>query len=112
MDLEVVSNEILLILRQTARRGSTITYTELVGQIKSARFSPTDPNLFKILCDISEMENTRGRGMLSAVVIRKHDLRPGQGFFDLARKIGFRFKDDDKFWTEQLKFVFSRGHQS
>jgi hypothetical protein len=54
--------------------------------------------------DISTYENSRSRPMLTAVVVHKNDLRPGQGFFVLAKRLG-KFgprQDRDEFYLSEL----------
>lgn len=56
-----------------------------------------------ILDDINRYERELGRPMLSAVVVHKDTLIPGQGFFTLARSFGlFVGNGRDKFYIEEL----------
>ena len=66
----------------------------------------------KMLGETSTDEDAAGRGLLTAVVVRKEDGRPGRGFFDkLARDRGRVFPDTesgrDCFWIEELERVYS-----
>ncbi len=45
--------------------------------------------------------------MLSAVVVRKEDGLPGQGFFDLAKDLGRSVTDQDAFWINEVRKVYS-----
>jgi hypothetical protein len=42
----------------------------------------------RILSAISTYEHDQGRPFLSAIVVRKQDNIPGEGFFQLARSLG------------------------
>lgn len=59
------------------------------------------------LGEISTAEHDQGRGMLSVVVVYKYgDQMPGPGFFELARSLGYQFRDETEFWVEQLHRVY------
>jgi hypothetical protein len=59
-----------------------------------------------MLGEVSTNEHRAGRGMLSVLVVHKTgDMRPGPGFFDLARKLGYAFKDEDAFWINMVNKV-------
>lgn len=90
----------------------TITYSELARKINARAtgfdLRARDPSLNLMLDQISTEENKIGRGMLSVVVIRESDGRPGKGFFDLAKSLGRNTEDCEAFWQAEL----SKVHQS
>jgi len=90
-----------------ARRRSLITYSDLVSEIKSIRFEPHDPRLFHFLGEISSDEDDAGRGLLTALVVHKVDMQPGDGFFVLAKARGRNTSDPVRFWAEELGRVYS-----
>jgi len=46
--------------------------------------------------------------MLTALVVHKHgDMQPGPGFFELAKKLGHKTGDIEKFWIDEVKKVFA-----
>ncbi|MCK4546936.1 MAG: hypothetical protein KAW17_05775 [Candidatus Eisenbacteria sp.] len=61
--------------------------------------------LFQELDDISTFEHEQGRPLLSVVVVREEDHRPGKGFFKMARRCGKQTpqEDDDTFFAAELK---------
>ena len=63
----------------------------------------------RILGAISEEEVKHGRPMLSSVAVGVSG-EPGEGFYSLAKQMGFDFKDDSKnkrkFWKNELKQVY------
>jgi hypothetical protein len=60
------------------------------------------------LGEISTAEHNQGRGMLSVVVVYKHgEQMPGPGFFELARGLGHRVRDETEFWIEELQKVYA-----
>jgi hypothetical protein len=89
----------------------TISYSELYNQIHGGIHSapligPDDHRFHHMLGEVSTNEHRAGRGMLSVLVVHKTgDMRPGPGFFDLARKLGYAFKDEDAFWINMVNKV-------
>lgn len=64
-----------------------------------------------LLGEICDFENSNGRPMLSALVIRPDIGIPGKGFFELADEFGKlkSFSDYDKkaFWEQELQAVYA-----
>lgn len=89
-----------------ARRSDMMSYTDLVCRITSCRLEPRDPRLAYMLGEISSEEDEAGRGLLTAVVVRKDGpMRPGFGFFKLAQERGRDVSDEERCWTEELQTV-------
>jgi len=58
------------------------------------------------LDEISTFEHRHGRPLLTAVVVRKDDMRPGKGFFKMARRHGkFKRQGKDEFYLTELARV-------
>ena len=95
-------------LKQVARARKLVTYAEIAPLTDLGITNPRDPRLGKILREICSYEVQHGRPMLGAVVIRKADSRPGDGFFEGARNLGL-FCGSDKlaFWARELNRVYS-----
>lgn len=109
---EAGREEIRRTLIARAREGRTISYSELISQVHTVRLSPDASALAAMLGEISEAEDAQGRGMLSVLVVhRDGDMRPGLGFFELARKLGRDTSDTDRFWLEELKRVTDSWRQ-
>lgn len=99
--------EMRTILVNCARERKMITYSQLVGQVTTIQFEPRDARLDTMLSEITKAEDAAGRGMLSAVVVRKlNEMRPGDGFFELAKSLGRDVSDIDKCWLEELRRVW------
>jgi hypothetical protein len=96
-------------LAQCARERKMISYTEFIHHICSISFeTPYDSRLPHFLAEISTEEAKAGRGMMTALVVRKNgDQRPGGGFFELAERLGYDVSDPEKFWIEQVNRVFA-----
>ena len=93
--------------KAAARNATTIPYSFVASVIGLDMDNPVHRNeLAAILDEVSRTEHTRGRPMLSAVVVHTDDLRPGQGFFTLAEDLGeFDGTDEETFFLAELKRV-------
>ena len=100
---------------EAARSHSTISYSDLVGKITRCSLQPSDVRLHHMLGEISRDEDKAGRGLLTAVVVRKEDRKPGSGFFRLAiflgRSMGRSTAAKEHFWSEELKRVYGLWSQ-
>ena len=96
-------SEATAILRKRAKRGNPITYSDLCDQMSIIRLEPHDTRLAHLLGQISSEEHAVGRALLTALVVHKHDLQPGDGFYNLAESLGIAFKDREAFWLEQIE---------
>ena len=91
-------------LKEVARAG-TVTYYSAIAPMAGLDMNlPNDRyEIGAILDDINRHERELGRPMLSAVVVHKDTLMPGQGFFTLGRALGlFVGNDKDKFYIQEL----------
>ena len=94
------------ILIAVAKKRWRIAYSELTPQIDAIQFDYEDPRFGYLLGEISEEEMKANRGMLSAIVVHKSgDMIPGPGFYDLAKRLGKKFKDIDRFWIGEFNKV-------
>jgi hypothetical protein len=108
VDVEEATKEVRRILVRTARAETTISYSELADQVQAIPLDPHSAAMDSILCDLSEEEDTYGRGMISVVVVHKEgDKRPGKGFFELAKQLGYDTSDKELLWVQQLRKVHS-----
>jgi hypothetical protein len=105
---DAAREEIRRILGARARAGQTIAYSDLVKQVSTVRFDPDSQALAAILGEISEEEDALGRGMLTVLVVHKDgDMRPGPGFFRLAKKLERDTSDLERCWIEEFNHVLS-----
>jgi hypothetical protein len=96
-------------LAQCARAKKTISYTDFIHHICAISFeTPYDSRLPRFLAEISTEEAKAGRGMMTALVVRKNgDQMPGGGFFKLAGRLGYDVSDPEKFWLGEVNKVFA-----
>jgi hypothetical protein len=96
-------------LIQVARHKDEFVHYDQVADILGISHDHLDHSyeMNHALEEISTYEHHEGRPMLTAVVVRKDDFMPGQGFFDLARRLG-KLKageDRDMFFVRELALV-------
>lgn len=107
VELRRAKDEIRQILITKAKEGGTIIYSDLVSKVLSINLEPHSPILASLLGDISEEENEHGRGMLSVIVVHKYgDMKPGPGFFELAKSLGRDTSNILKCWINELNKVY------
>jgi hypothetical protein len=96
-------------LAECARSKKIISYADFVHHIASISFeTPYDSRLPQLLAAISTEEAKAGRGIMTALVVRKNgDQRPGGGFFELAERLGYDVSDRKNFWIDQVNKVFA-----
>ena len=113
--IDEIVREIEAVLVECCRHKKTMTYGDVAASVNSVRLNPRHPWLHEFLDDISREEDGQGRGMLSAVVVRKDTGFPGEGFYRLARKLGRDVSDKTRFWRQEFDRVTANwegGRQS
>jgi len=100
---ERAMKEALTILKKRSKEKiPCIPYSELVDAIPSKSFIPYGKGFHDFLNELSTREHSDGRPLLSALVVSKSGSTPGEGFWDLADSLGFRYDDPIAFWREQV----------
>ena len=109
-DWPAIMSKVRAVLESTARDRSTLSYSDLVQRVPG--FSGPDSHaLAKMLGDTNASERVyKGAPLLlSAVVVHKHDMYPGGGFFAAARHLGVAVPESDErrriMWAEELARV-------
>lgn len=95
-------------LKRVAREQRTTTYSEIAHLAGLEMENQDDRNrMGEILGKISTYEHQDGRPMLTAVVVHKHDNMPGDGFFELAQRLGLMPRGEDRlaFFARELTRV-------
>jgi Arc/MetJ-type ribon-helix-helix transcriptional regulator len=82
-----------------------ISYQELSDRIDA--YNPRSPSFHDLITEIALEEHRAGRGLLSAVVVRKDTGQPGDGFFEAAEEeLERALPDRDAFWRDELERVY------
>lgn len=79
-----------------------IIYSKLAEKIGLHHRSP---KMSEILEEVSNSEYNEGRGLLTALVVRKNIGLPSAAFFHLARSYGETFSDERVFWEDAVEKV-------
>lgn len=98
--------EMRQILVERAKVRGMIPYSELVSKVRTISLEPHSFALAAMLGEISTEEDAAGRGMLTAIVVHKHDdMEPGPGFFELADELGRDTSEILQCWVDELHRV-------
>lgn len=102
-------DEIYDLLVAVARGQGRTTYGDLVHDVRSIHLEPDSRAFHAMLGDVSRRSFDDGGPLLSAIVVLKDEQRPGGGFYELARQLGFDVAEDEgaelRFFGEQLAAV-------
>jgi len=105
---EAAKTEARTILEKVAKDGGKpLYYSELSSKIFSITFQPDGHDFHGLLGQLSEESDAEGKGMISALVVRKENDRPGKGFFTLAKELKRDISDPEKCWSDELKRVYA-----
>ena len=97
-------DKVYRLLVEKARAASRVTYKE-VGEktgVTGVRYRDLTNRLYAI----NTFEHEHGRPLLGVIVFNIRERRPGGGFFGLARDLGYKFADEDRFWRHHVMRVF------
>jgi hypothetical protein len=98
--------EAVAALIEVAKHRGRIAYSELTAKIGAIAFEHDDARYWHLLGEISVDEMKLKRGMLSAIVVHKvGDMRPGPGFYELAKSLGKKVGEVDRFWLAEFNRV-------
>jgi hypothetical protein len=105
-----INHQIYDRLIEVARRGDLITYSEIAPLAGLNMESQVDRNkIGEILGEISTYEHDYSRPMLSAIVVLAGIGYPGEGFYNLARHLGYHHGHgefaDMEFFVQEVKKV-------
>jgi hypothetical protein len=82
-------------------------YGEVASKVSSVSLDPHSALMNHLLGGVFEEEHAAGRPALTSIVTHKHgDKEPGSGFYEMARSLGYRFREPYVFWAQQVQDVF------
>lgn len=103
---ETGKRELKEILRRRAAERGMMPYSELSSKLTTILLPAFGAGMSEMLGQVSEEEEAEGRGLLTVIVVHKYgDMEPGQGFYDLAEKLGYDTSDKVKLWVRELHKV-------
>ena len=103
---EAAKREAICAIVRAGRLLQMITYSDLAAKISSIQVEPHSYPMNALLDEISKEEDAAGRGILTALVVRKEDGVPAEGFWGSAQDIGRQYKDKDAMWAAEVTRVF------
>jgi hypothetical protein len=102
-------DEIEAVLAAHARKGETITYGDLVAELRTVALRPHDYALPALLVEVDRRTFAACGFMLAAIVRHKGgDGMRGNRFFVTAAKLGRDVGDRRAFWEAEVARVFER----
>ena len=82
-------------------------YGEVADGVSAVDLDPHSALMSALLGAVFEDEHEAGRPALTSIVTHRYgDKEPGQGFYDKARSLGYRFTEPYIFWAQQVQAVF------
>lgn len=82
-------------------------YSQVAPKVTVIQLNPHSELMNHLLGAILEDENAEHRPLLTAIVTHKDgDKEPGPGFYEMAKKLGYRFDEPYVFWSTQVTGVF------
>lgn len=102
----MIKKDIIRILVKVAKSKYTIPYSDLVKELKREMLEANSPALHDMLGEISETEGMLGRGLLSALVVNKEEMKPGKGFFTMAKNSFGLDILDNALWIDSINYLY------
>ena len=85
------------------------SYSEVAHAVAVVPLDPYSALMNHLLGDIFREEHEAGRPALTSIVTHKDgDKEPGEGFYEMARGLGYRLDEPFVFWSMQVQEVFKR----
>jgi hypothetical protein len=82
-------------------------YGEVASKVSVVALNPYSALMNHLLGAVFEDECEAGRPALTSIVTHKNgDKEPGSGFYDMARSLGYHFREPYIFWAQQVQDVF------
>jgi hypothetical protein len=82
-------------------------YGEVASKVSAVPLDPYSALMNHLLGAVFEDEHEAGRPVLTSIVTHKYgDKEPGSGFYEMARSLGYQFREPYIFWAQQVQDVF------
>jgi len=82
-------------------------YGEVASSVSAVPLDPYSALMNHLLGAVFEDEREAGRPALTSIVTHKYgDKEPGAGFYEMARSLGYQFREPYIFWAQQVQDVF------
>lgn len=104
-DWQAVKAELQAIMIGLARLRTTISYSALAAQVRTAVMHHRAPVFHQILREICRDELAAGRPVLGVVVVNKQTGICGAGFFKFAAGLGYDVSTPERYWQQEFERV-------
>ena len=92
----------------SARARRMTSYSQVASQVSVVHVDAYSTLMNHLLGAILEDEHAADRPLLTAIVTHKDgDKEPGPGFYEMARRLGYRFDEPYVFWASQVQDIFT-----
>jgi hypothetical protein len=82
-------------------------YGEVASSVSAVSWDPYSALMNHLLGALFEDERDARRPALTSIVTHKYDDKePGAGFYEMARSLGYKFREPYIFWAQQVQDVF------
>jgi hypothetical protein len=82
-------------------------YGEVASSVSAVSLDPYSALMNHLLGALFEDERDARRPALTSIVTHKYgDKEPGAGFYEMARSLGYKFREPYIFWAQQVQDVF------
>lgn len=99
------ANSIREVILKFAKLGKTCSYKTIADEL-GVTWEQAHWRLPGLLGEVSEMEHSKGRPLLTAIVVSQKGIC-GSGFFEMSRRGGAQFIDEARFQDEEQIRVFA-----
>jgi hypothetical protein len=100
--------ELREVIVKAAREGRMTSYGEIANNVTVIELKPYSTLMNYFLGEIFEQEHLAGRPLLTSIVTHKYgDKEPGEGFYEMARKLGYQFTDPLEFCATKVQEVLN-----
>jgi len=104
---DIAKSEVRDAILEAAHDRRMTWYGEVPGKVSAVPLDPYSALMNHLLGGVFEDEHEAGRPALTSIVTHKYgDKEPGSGFYDMARSLGYQFREPYIFWAQQVQDVF------
>ncbi|MFF0656077.1 hypothetical protein [Micromonospora tulbaghiae] len=112
-DWQAAKSELRQAILEAAQDGRMTWYSEVAAKVEVVHLDPYSALMNHLLGAILEEEHRARRPLLTAIVTHKDgDKEPGSGFYEMARSLGYSFREPYVFWATQVQDIFTKYRRS
>jgi hypothetical protein len=105
-DVQSKKDKLRILIEAAAAKRKILFYSNVMIEIGMNSAIPDDRGrIAQLLCDIS-LDSHKEKGILSSVIVHRkgpEPTSPGEGFFDLAKELGYHCESKSQFIQSQIE---------